>query len=317
MNLDATHSLSPDQPYFSLNDFCRKRFGEKVVRVPLSLRRTCPNRTDGRTGCIFCLPESYEPPTEFTAGTVTEQLRRGMERLGKFYKARKFIAYLQSGSNTAGPPDELAQAYREALAPDEVVALSISTRPDCFSRDILEVIKALSAEHEIWVELGVQTAHDKTLRLLNRGHDNAASGDAIAKLREIGVSHIVAHMILGLPGETEEQMHESFALFSRCGVHGFKIHHLQVIRGTPLEQEWRAGRIHVSEFDDYARLVVDVLERVPAGKVIHRLFGSVPERYLLAPRWPGRKARQLQRIVREFKQRRTFQGMAVRNRKRG
>lgn len=300
--------LSPEQPYHSLNLYLRRQFGEKVIRVPVNLHRVCPNREYGNHGCIFCLPESYEPSAELTAGSVTEQLARGTRRLGSFYRAEKFIAYFQSGSNTAGPADQLEQAYRDALAFEHIVGISISTRPDCFSPEILGIIKTLADTHTVWVELGVQSAHDETLSRLNRGHDTACSAAAVRLLLDAGVEHIVAHMILGLPGETEEQMHESFRFFAGCGVHAFKIHHLQVIRNTPLEQLYTRGEAAVPGLDEYARLAVDILERVNPGIVIHRLFGSVPERYLLAPVWPGGKAEQLQRILKEFKDRNSWQG---------
>jgi radical SAM protein (TIGR01212 family) len=303
--------LSPGQPCHSLNLYLRRQFGEKVVRVPVNLHQVCPNRDDGNPGCIFCLPESYEPSAELTAGSVAEQLVRGIERLGSFYRAKKFIAYFQSGSNTAGPADQLEQAYRDALAFEHVVGISISTRPDCFSPEILRVIQTLAESHTVWVELGVQSAHDRTLSLLNRGHDTACSAEAIRVLLDAGVEHIVAHMILGLPGETEEQMHDSFRFFADCGVHAFKIHHLQVIRNTPLEQMHARGEVSVFQLDDYARLVVDILERVNPGIVIHRLFGSVPERYLRAPVWPGRKTEHLQRILKEFRDRATWQGKGL------
>jgi len=288
--------------------FLRQRFGEKVVRVPVSLHQPCPNRIDGKPGCLFCLPASYEPPQAQMAGTITEQLERGTARLGSAYHVKKFIAYFQSGSNTAGPVDLLARAYREALAYPGIAALSISTRPDCLHPDILAVLAELAAQHDVWVELGVQTAHDSSLTFLNRGHDNACSAHAINLLSQAGITHIVAHMILGLPGETEEMMRESFAFFSDCGAHGFKLHHLHVIKDTPLETMWREGRIPVYDLDSYARLAVDIVERIPADRVIHRLFGSAPEQYLCAPVWPGTKPEQLQRIRAEFKRRSSWQG---------
>jgi radical SAM protein (TIGR01212 family) len=324
-----------ETPYYSLNSYLRTRFGEKVVRVPISLHRDCPNRLDGRIGCLFCLPESYEPDPSEMAGSITVQLDRGIARLGRHYHAHKFIAYLQSGSNTHGPPDELECAYTEALAHDGIVALSISTRPDCLSEEILEVIAMLAEQHEIWVELGVQSAHDATLDTLNRHHDAACSFNAITALQHAGIAHIALHMIIGLPGESEADMHESFRRFTQAGcpraqAHseetsdialrvrssrqptlGLKLHHLQVIEGTPLEQQWRAGAIATFDLDDYARVVVDILEHVPADVVIHRLFGSAPERYLCAPVWPGSKAEQQQRILTEFAARGTWQGKQV------
>jgi radical SAM superfamily enzyme len=323
----------PGNPYYSLNAYLRARFGEKVVRVPLSLHRACPNRVGGRTGCLFCLPESYAPGSTETAGSIAEQLDRGIARLGPRAHAHKFIAYLQSGSNTHGPPDALEYAYTESLAHDDVVALSISTRPDCLSDEILRVIAMLAEQHEIWVELGVQSVHDETLGRVHRHHDVACSFAAIAALQQAGITHLVLHMIIGLPGESDADMHESFRRFSAAGRAptgptglragndvalapagrpmpslGFKIHHLQVIRGTPLEQLWRDGEVSTFTLDEYAELVVSILEHVPSEVVIHRLFGAVPARYLCAPTWPGTKSAHQQRIVDEFTRQGTWQG---------
>ncbi|NLF39774.1 radical SAM protein [bacterium] len=331
-------------PFLSLNTFLRERFGGKTRRIPLSLHRPCPNRTGGKTGCIFCLPEAYEPAAAFSRGSVTEQIERHVARAKD---CTKFIAYFQSGSNTAGPVDELEAAFSEALAFDEIVALSIATRPDCLSPESLGLIKRLQAGKETWVELGVQTAHDRTLALLDRGHDAACSLDAIARLRAACVPHIVLHLIAGLPGESEAEMIETVSAFSvsagsrprpaglpRRSVGsgpaepgnnrsrfaasapgapqshplGFKIHHLQVVKGTPLEALWREGRVPTYALDDYARLLVTLLEHTPEDVVIHRVIGDVPDRHLVAPRWDAGKAAALQRILAEFKNRKTRQG---------
>ena len=301
-------TISSENPYFSLNNFCKLRFGEKVARIPLTLHNPCPNRIDDKTGCIFCLPEAYEPPEKLSAGSITEQINRRISQRGSFYKANKYIAYLQSGSNTAGNADELSKAYQEALRHKDVVALSISTRPDCFEKEIIKVISSLTGENEIWIELGVQTSHNKTLEFLNRGHNNAASLEAIKKIKDAGVQHIVAHIILGLPGENENQMKESIEIFSDAGVDGFKIHHLQVIKNTPLHKLWKKGIINLYDLDDYIQLLINIVEIIPQEKVIHRLFGSSNIEYLIAPKWETNKSKILTIILQEFKKRNSYQG---------
>ena len=278
------------------------------MRVSVNLHHSCPNRDNGSVGCVFCLPESYEPLSGQNSESIPEQISRGSALLSKFYRARKFMAYFQSGSNTAGEPALLDAAYREALACEDVVGISISTRPDCLNSEIVSVLKELALEHTVWVELGLQTCHDSSLSLLNRGHDTACSERAIDILRTAGIEHIVAHMILGIPNETEEQMHQSFAYFSNRGIHGFKIHHLHVVKGTPLDTIYSRGDFSVYSLEEYARVLVDILEQIPPDKVIHRLFGSTANDYLIAPVWPGKKAQQLQRILKEFKNRNTWQG---------
>jgi len=304
-------NLSPENPYFSLNNFCKLRFGEKAARIPLNLHNPCPNRIDGKTGCIFCLPAAYEPSEKLSAGSITEQIDRRISQRGSSYKANKFIAYLQSGSNTAGNVKDLSAAYNEALHHKDIVALSISTRPDCFEKEILKIIGNLTENNEIWVELGVQTAHDKTLEFLNRGHNNAASLDAIKKLKSVGVQHIVAHIILGLPGENEEQMKETIGIFSDAGVNGLKIHHLQIIKDTPLEKVWQQGGIEIYNLNDYIQLLVDIVEIIPQDIVVHRLFGSSNNEYLIAPKWEISKPKIFSAILQEFKSKQTFQGKVL------
>jgi len=247
----------------------------------------------------------------FTAGSITEQIDRRISQRGSSYKANKFIAYLQSGSNTAGNVKDLSAAYNEALHHKDIVALSISTRPDCFEKEILKIIGNLTENNEIWVELGVQTAHDKTLEFLNRGHNNAASLDAIKKLKSVGVQHIVAHIILGLPGENEEQMKETIGIFSDAGVNGLKIHHLQIIKDTPLEKVWQQGGIEIYNLNDYIQLLVDIVEIIPQDIVVHRLFGSSNNEYLIAPKWEISKPKIFSAILQEFKSKQTFQGKVL------
>jgi len=300
---------SSELPYYSLNTFLRETYGEKIVRVSVNLDNPCPNHSGNNSGCIFCLPESYGQPNDVTIPTISQQLDLRIESIKKFYKkTKKFIAYFQSGSNTFGPPEELEKAFKEALAHKEIVAISISTRPDCFSEEILKVIEKLCEKNDVWIELGVQSMHDKTLEFINRGHTNSASVTAIKKLKKIGIKHVVAHVILGLPEESEQQMHETFSFFQEIGVDGFKIHHLQVIKNTVLEKMWQDGEIKLFDFENYKRLVVDILEKVSPEIVIHRLFGSSGEKYLIAPKWDLHKSVIQQQILDEFKERRTFQG---------
>ena len=284
------------------------KFGERVARIPLSLHQNCPNRLNGKTGCTFCLPEAYEPPSLLSSGSVVEQINKFKNLRGKFYKAKKYIAYLQSGSNTAGDPLLLEKAYSDALAQEDIVALSISTRPDCLKDDILKIISNLAKNNEIWVELGVQSAHNKTLKIVNRGHDNAASLSAIKKLKNAGVKHIIAHIIFGLPGETENEMLETVDIFSDTYVNGFKFHHLQINKNTPLEKSWRENSIRLFSLDEYIDLIVRVVERIPQNIVLHRLIGSSNEDFFLAPKWNLSKAEILYKLLNEFKNKNTFQG---------
>ncbi len=349
--------LTPDNPVFTLNQYARARFGMRVTRIPLSLHHPCPNRLDGRAGCAFCLPESYEPSADRTCGSVEEQLARGIATHRTRTDTQGFTAYFQSGCATAVPVDELVASCTVAAQHPGVVAVSLATRPDCLPPDICAALAALAREFELWVELGVQTAHDRSLELVGRNHSAKCSLEAVRTLFDAGIQHVVLHTILGLPGETEEEMRESFRLFAaarpggrmldagclildeesksprriphpsqmtRCQISnvksqisntsphlGFKLHHLQVIKETPLEQWWRDGRVPVYDLDTYARLVVDILEHVPDDIVIHRMLGTASAEHLCAPVWPENKAAHLRRILDEFKKRGTWQGCQV------
>ncbi|MCX7001993.1 MAG: TIGR01212 family radical SAM protein [bacterium] len=285
-------------PYTSLSEYLRQRHGAKVVRIPLTLHQVCPQRAAGRPGCLFCLPAAYAPPAAQQQGTAVEQLQRGIAQARARGRATKFVAYLQSGSNTHGEPAALRRVYEALLAQPDVVALSIATRPDCLDDAILAVLADLSRQHDLWVELGVQTLQERSLTWLQRGHDAACARDAVRRLREIGIAHIVAHLILGLPGETIDEMHASVRGCVHAGVHGLKLHHLQVMRDTPLEAEWRAGRVPTLTLDAYATVVAALLARVPREIVIHRLCASTPAQYLCAPLWPGTKTEHLAAIMR-------------------
>lgn len=306
--------------YCALSTCLRRHFNMSVQRIPLSLHQTCPNRREGRSGCVFCLPEAYEPPAAMTAGSVREQLERGMERHKGRGRAQGFIAYLQSGSNTCGRVKELRAVYEEALSVPGVVALSIATRPDCLAEPVVTLLDELAERHQIWVEVGIQSMQDRTLAWLQRGHDAACAAQALTTLMATRVQHVVAHMILGLPGETEDDMVASMQQV--CSVRrtapggafprlGLKLHHLQVMRGTPLEAQWRAGTVPVLDLDNYARLVVTVLERVPADVVIHRLCAAAAAKYVCAPVWPGGPSAHIARIRAEFAARGTWQGRKI------
>jgi len=290
--------MTPVLPYTSLREYLRQRYGAKVVRIPLTLHQICPQRAAGRPGCLFCLPAAYEPPAAQQHGPALEQLQRGIAQARARGRATKFVAYLQSGSNTHGDPAALQCVYQALLAQPDVVALSIATRPDCLDDAIMAVLADLSRRHDLWIELGVQTLQERSLAWLQRGHDAACALDAVRRLRALGIAHIVAHLILGLPGETIDDMHASVQGCVRAGVHGLKLHHLQVMRGTPLEVAWRAGRVPALTLDAYATMVAELLARVPRTLVIHRLCASAPAQYLCAPLWPGTKMEQVAVITR-------------------
>ena len=294
--------------YYRLSSFFREKFGHPVYKIPLDAGFSCPNRdgTIGSGGCTYCYNPSFAPFSGLGQKMpIAGQLATGKK---KSIKAR-YIAYFQSYTNTYAPAAELKKIYDQALADEDVVGLSIATRPDCISDDVLAILEDYARRIHLWVEYGLQSAHDRTLKRINRGHNAAAFADAVEKTRGRGI-YICAHIILGLPGETEEMVFETINFLNRCRVDGVKFHHLQVIRHTPLAGEYEQGKVAVfNKAEEYIPLLCSCLERLSPEIVVQRLAGQVTEKDLLiAPRWtesPGQIAAMTEK---ELKKRGTCQG---------
>jgi len=307
------------QRYRRLSDALRDKFGKRIHKVSLKAGFTCPNR-DGRLakgGCIYCNDSSLIPSTYDPKDSVREQLRKGMDYIRKKNGAEGFIAYFQSNSNTYLPElwtgqgsDQairgLEELFRSAIIPG-VNGLAIGTRPDCVQEPILDVIKRISEDIPVWVEYGLQSVHDRTLDLINRHQKFKAFADAVQRTVERGIS-VVAHIILGLPGECPDDMFETARVLSRLPVDGIKIHSLHALKGTELEKWYLDGRWKPMSRDEYVSLVVDVLELLSPQMVIHRLTAESPRSMIAAPAWCGDKHAVLNAIKKELDRRDTFQG---------
>ncbi|MGQ9688522.1 MAG: TIGR01212 family radical SAM protein [Desulfobaccales bacterium] len=303
--------MTPPLPYRDLHSYLRHRFGVRVQKITLDAGLTCPNR-DGRLGvggCLYCNARGSGTGAFSRGLSITDQLQEGMDRLGKRYGASRFIAYFQSFSNTYAPLEKLAALYKEALALPEVVGLSIGTRPDCLSPEILDLLEDISRHRLLWLELGLQSAHDDTLRLINRGHDVACFSRAVRAAAERGLE-VVAHVILGLPGETPAHMAATARYLGGLPLQGVKIHLLYVIRGSTLENLFLAGKYQPLLEPEYISLVADFLELLPPHLVIHRLTGDPHPEELVAPKWCRHKARVLTGIRKELARRGSRQGSA-------
>ncbi|AEB09276.1 TIGR01212 family radical SAM protein [Desulfobacca acetoxidans] len=304
-----TLSLSPENPYRSLPAFLNAQFGERVQKITLDAGLTCPNR-DGRVGwggCIYCNTRGSGTGAHALGHSITQQIQEGMIRLGRRYQARKFIAYFQSFSNTYGPLEHLQSLYAEALAFPQVVGLSIGTRPDCLSPDLLKLLGSLAQTHLVWLELGLQSAHDRTLRLINRGHDAACFVKAVNTAAHRGV-HLLAHVMLGLPGESKADMLATATFLGTLPVDGVKLHLVYVIKGTPLAELYDTGIYRPLLREEYISLVVEVIELLPPQMIIHRLTGDPHPEELAAPAWCLDKAGVLHDIRQAFIRRGTYQG---------
>lgn len=295
--------------YHDFNSDLRRMFGCRVQKITVDAGLDCPNRdgTLSTDGCIYCNARGSGTGLHARGISITEQLLRGKQALAKRYRAEKFIAYFQSYTNTYAPVEILARLYAEALAVEDVVGLSIGTRPDCVTAPVLDLLADYARSRLVWVEYGLQSAHDPTLERINRGHDAAAFRRAVEMTRGRGI-RICAHIILGLPGETPEMMHATARFLAGLHIDGVKIHLLYVIRGTPLERLYRQREYRCLERDAYVELVCDFLERLPEETVIQRLTGDPHPEELVAPRWALGKAETLARIEEILELRNSRQG---------
>ena len=307
-DIDFPRPWLGEKRYYPFSEYLKRVFGLKVYKVSLDAGFTCPNR-DGKKGfggCMYCVNESFSP----NAGrpiSIGEQMRRGMEFMRSRYRAEKFIAYFQAFTNTYADVETLRRCYEEALRFPDVVGLSIGTRPDCVPDDVLDLIRGYASRCHVWVEYGLQSMHDATLDFINRGHHYGDFVDAVRRTRERGIN-VCAHVILGLPGESREDMMETARGVSSLGVEGIKLHHLYVARHTPLETLYRLGKIDVLSHDEYIELAADFLERISPDITIQRLVGDVTSDMLVAPKWPVSKEVVLRGITEELVRRKSCQG---------
>lgn len=298
-----------DLPYLDLNTYLKGRFGTRVQKISLDAGLTCPNR-DGLVssgGCLYCNARGSGTGAWARGLSLKEQMQEGLARLQARYQASRFIAYFQSFSNTYAPVAQLRALYDEALAFPEVVGLSLGTRPDCLGDEVLELLAGYAQKRLLWLELGLQSAHDQTLIALNRGHDVACFSRAVARAAARGLE-VVAHVILGLPGEGPREMAATATYLAGLPLRGVKIHLLYVVKGAKLARLLQEGAYTCLTEDEYVRLVVDFVELLPPHFVIHRLTGDPHRRELLAPDWCLDKSRVLGRIREEFARRGSRQG---------
>ena len=295
--------------YNDLNTYLRSLFGCRVQKITVDAGLSCPNR-DGTIaigGCIYCNTRGSGTGAHTRGLTITDQILQGKQSLLRRYKAKKFLAYFQSFSNTYAPVDTLKKLYDEALAIEDVVGLSIGTRPDCVDESVLELLQDYAEQHLVWIEYGLQSAKDKTLEVINRGHDVQCFEDAVRATVNRGIK-ICAHVILGLPGEARSDMLHTAETISDLGIDGLKLHLLYVISGTPMEALYRQGKYRCLEQQEYVDLVCDFLERIPPGMVIQRLTGDPHPEELVAPDWSRRKSETLQKINETLEKRDSWQG---------
>ncbi len=297
-----------DSPrYRSLNRYLRERFGEKVYKLALDGGFTCPTRdgTLGDRGCSFCLNGSgdFAVPAGEDPAEAIEAAKDRVAAKG----ARKFIAYFQSYTGTYAPVERLRRLYGDTIGHPDIVGLSIGTRPDCLEEDILDLLEELTDRKPVWVELGLQPIHAETAEAIRRGFSLDLYDRAVRDLRARGIE-VVAHMILGLPGETAEMARQTAEYIGQSGADGIKLQLLHVLRGTDLERDLRDGRFRTLTLEEYVILLEDCLESIPPELVVHRLTGDAPKRHLIEPAWSADKKNVLNTINRCFERDNVRQG---------
>ncbi len=295
--------------YRTFNTYLIEQFGSRVYRVPVDAGFTCPNRDGTRAfgGCTFCDDRGSGAPTIKAELSVAEQLATGIERIRRRFKAEKFLAYFQAFSNTYAPEAVLKSLYDTALKNPEISGLIIGTRPDCVPDNVLDLLAEYDKRTFLWLELGLQSVFDQTLSTINRGHTAEEFFDALKRAKARGLK-VATHLIFGLPGENRQQMLESVRQVAASGVDAIKIHQLCVYKGTPMEADYRAGRLPLLEQSEYVELVADALEMLPAEMIIMRLVAEGTKEEVIGPDWCFNKSKVMDEIEAELARRGTQQG---------
>lgn len=296
--------------YNLFSSYLKKKFNEKVYKVTLDAGFSCPNRdgTMSSSGCIFCDDSGSFSQAHSNKLDVEKQLEVGMETLKKRFKAKKFLSYFQAYSNTYKPVDKLKLLYDKALTPDDVVGLSIGTRPDCVDDEKLDLIASYSKTKEVWLEFGLQSANDKTLKMINRGHDYKCFENAYLKAKDRNIN-VCVHVILGLMNETYDEIMYTAKTLAKLNVDGIKFHMLCVLKNTQLEKIYNKNKFELLNEDEYVNLVCDFLEVLPPTTTIHRIAGNGLNKLLIEPHWIMNKFETLNKIDRTLEKRNSYQGI--------
>lgn len=280
--------------YRTLNEHLREKFGCKVYKLSIDAGFTCPNRdgTIGTKGCIFCSEDGSGEFAEHTCGNIINQLERAKKWVESKNKSGKYIAYFQSFTNTYAPIERLKKLYYEAISPDYIVGLSIATRPDCLSDECISLLSEINDIKPVSVELGLQTASDKTAEYIRRGYKTEVYESAVKRLKSAGLE-VVTHIIIGLPFEKGDMAVQTTKLAVNSGTDGVKFHLLHILSGTDLEKEYKEGKFRVLELEEYAEILKNCIEVLPPNITVHRITGDGAKKNLIAPLWSADKKRVL------------------------
>ncbi len=293
----------------TFGQYLLKKYGERIHKIALNAGFTCPNRdgNKGIGGCTFCNNASFNP-NEKRHSTINEQLNSGRQTIAKRTGAKRYLAYFQAYTNTYADTEELSRLYENTLNEHDVIGLSVGTRPDCVPIGVLELLKSYQdSSHEVWLELGLQSANDNTLRRVNRGHGFEEYQQTIQLAHQFNIP-VCTHLILGLPGENYEDIEDTFNKVLDLGVDGLKLHPLHVVKGTQLARQLNQNQYTPLSMENYISMVTDLIEQTPNDVIYHRVTGTAPRDILLAPDWCSKKWIVLNSIENELKNRQSFQG---------
>lgn len=298
------------KPYNFFGDYLAAAYSCRVLKLPIDAGLSCPNRdgTLGFEGCVFCSEEGSASPTTGGLSSISDQMLNAKNTFRRSDRDTRYIAYFQAFTNTYGSADKLKKLYDEAVSFADITGLMIGTRPDCISREILEVISNYKKKNfELWIELGLQSIHDRSLEFLNRRHTFRQTVDALNMIAEYNIP-VCVHVIIGIPGESWDNIMETAETISKLPVAGVKIHHLHIIKETPLEQIYNEQHFNLLTLKEYVSTICDFIERLRPDIIIHRLMGDRMEESLLQPKWGLHKGTVIKAIEDEFSRRCTFQG---------
>ena len=295
--------------YSDYNTYLRQLYGQRVQKISIDAGLSCPNR-DGllsKKGCIYCNSKGSGSGMFARGLSIKEQIKTGKIGMIKKYKAKKFLAYFQSYTNTYTSCEHMKQMFDEALSCEGMVGMAIGTRPDCIDAQKLDLIESYTKNYLVWLEYGLQSVHDATLKIINRGHMFKDFSSAVRLTRGRGIN-ICAHVILGLPGEDKNKMLETAKILADSGINGVKIHLLYVIKGTVLDNMWKNNDYIPMEQEDYVDTVCDFLELLPKEMIIQRITGDPHSDELRAPLWAGQYRETFNYIQHTLENRDSFQG---------
>lgn len=293
--------------YYSLNEYLKEQFGDKVYKLAVDIGCTCPNRdgTLDSRGCIFC----HNGSSHFaeSGNNINEQIENAKSRVSEKIKTDKYIAYFQSFSNTYGDFNHLEAVFKTAIMRDDIVALSIGTRPDCLSEKVLALLDNLNKIKPIWVELGLQTSNERTAEYIRRCYPNSVYEKAVKDLKSRGIT-VITHIIIGLPAETKEDALNTVDFAVKCGTDGIKLQLLHILKDTDLQKDYNKGKFKALTIEEYMDILFACIEKIPSNIVIHRITGDAPKALLVEPKWSGNKKNVLNTINNEMKNRNIKQG---------